>query len=680
MHKYNQLVWPLGVFTVLLTVYLFTLAPSISWWDCPEFITASWCWGIPHPPGNPLYITLGRVFCMWFNSPEMIARGVNFISGLTTAAAAVFIYLSLGSWIKPDNFKQNLSLSLAVICGFITFSMWDSAVEAEVYGVVSLLIAIQLWAAVKILNYQYRYLFLLSYLTALSVAVHPLPLLTTIPIVIAIVIHLFIHPPRFNLIKFLKIALIIIALAGLGISAVFIMYFRAQHNPPLNESAINSLDDLTRVLTRQQYQNYSPFTRQTSQLTGYPYWKGSLWQVGSYFNYWSWQHLPMIRKGTGGVMGSVVASFLSIVILLLSIYSFWKYRKFKPNLQLILIVLTLITFSFLLLWIMNFKFCPSDSNPFHIPQEPRSRDYFFSFSFALITIIAMISFVKSKKIFIQFIPGIFLLLLFYNGITGHPNRRCNYAPSSFAYNVFTSTTGKSILFVHGDNDTFPLWFAQIVQLQDPQTVVVNTSLLNASWYVHHIGEKLPFKLSKVYGDIYKDQWDPQYSDYETFCRNNLTSIITKSGQHILPGEIIQKCIILEAMNIDYNLNVVILDNDEFSKLVSSGSTYYNIYTTQKISYLESCWVGQGVLYQLNQGSQKVDILFENYIWRGIFRDCNLNEQGQIIYFDNLELNRSYLRDIDSRSMSIFYIRSLETIVPAHPQYLLLLEQLKSVMF
>lgn len=617
---------------------------------------------------------------MWFSSPEMIARAVNFISGLTTAAAAVFIWLGLRIWIKPDNFRQNLSLSLAVICGFITFSMWDSAVEAEVYGPVSLLIAVQLWTAVKILNFQYRYIFLLCYLTALSVAVHPLPLLTILPIIIALVIHLSVHPPPLNLKKYMKIILIIFALIVLGISAVFIMYFRAQHNPPLNESAISTVDDLTEVLTRRQYQNYSPLTRQTSLFTGYPYWKGLFWQVSSYFNYWSWQHLPMVRTGTGGFVGSVTASLISVIILLMSIYSFWKYRKFKPNTLSVLIILTLATYSLLLLWIMNFKFCPSDSNPLHLPQEPRSRDYFFSFSFALITITAMISFVKSKKIFLQFIPGIFLLLFLYNGFTGHPNRRGNYAASSFAYNVFASTAGHSILFVHGDNDTFPLWFAQIVQQADSQTVVVNTSLLNTSWYVHKIGEKLPFKLSKVYGDIYKEQWNSEYSDYETFCRNNLTSIITQSGRRILPGEIIQKCIILEAMNIDYNLNEVMLDEDEFSKLISSGLTSCNIYTTQKISFLKSCWVSQGVLYQLNQGSLQEYILFENYIWRGIFRDGNLNEQGQILYFDNLELNRAYLRDIDSRSMSIFYIRSLETIAPTFPQYLLLLEQLKSVMF
>lgn len=362
------------------------------------------------------------------------------------------------------------------------------------------------------------------------------------------------------------------------------------------------------------------------------------------------------------------------------VFSLWKFRNIKPKTILVLMVLMIVVFSLLLVWIMNFKFCPSDVNSHHIPQEPRSRDYFFSFSFILITIMALVFVVKSNKILLQILPGILILILLYNGFTGHPNRRGNFAPSSFASNILTTTSGKSILFVHGDNDTFPLWFAQIVQNTDPLTIVINTSLLNASWYVHQIGEKVPFTLSKVYGEIYHDQWNPEICDYEFYCRNHLTSIITESGHRILPNEIIQKCIILEAMNIDYSLKEIMLNDSEFSSLITSGTPSYNIYTTQIISFLDPCLVNQGILYQLHQGSRKANDLFNSYTWRGIIRENHLNENGEIIDFRSLELNPALLRDIDSRSMNVFYIRGLEIITNTYPKYFKLLELLKSVMF
>ena len=75
-----------------LGVYVKTLAPTVSFWDCGEFIATSYILGVPHPPGAPLYVLLGRVFTL-FPIGEVAIR-VNFMSALTSALAIWCVYLS----------------------------------------------------------------------------------------------------------------------------------------------------------------------------------------------------------------------------------------------------------------------------------------------------------------------------------------------------------------------------------------------------------------------------------------------------------------------------------------------------------------------------------------------------------------------------------------------------------
>src|SRR3989337_876440 len=86
--------WGCGlvVFAATFIIYCFTVAPTVSFWDCGEFIACSYILGIPHPPGTPLFVLIGRVFTLLpiFSS---IAPRVNFISVLFSSVTVWLSYL-----------------------------------------------------------------------------------------------------------------------------------------------------------------------------------------------------------------------------------------------------------------------------------------------------------------------------------------------------------------------------------------------------------------------------------------------------------------------------------------------------------------------------------------------------------------------------------------------------------
>ena len=72
-------------------VYFMTMAPTVSYWDCGEFIATSYILGVPHPPGSPLYLILGRIFSMLPTNPDIAFR-VNIISPIVSAFACMLLY------------------------------------------------------------------------------------------------------------------------------------------------------------------------------------------------------------------------------------------------------------------------------------------------------------------------------------------------------------------------------------------------------------------------------------------------------------------------------------------------------------------------------------------------------------------------------------------------------------
>src|SRR5512140_611041 len=141
------------VFLFALGVYAYCITPTVPYWDSGEFIATSYILGIPHPPGTPLYVLIGRLFT--FLPIATVAVRVNFLSALSSAVAVLFTYLIIVRLINRS-LKDELAdrpwlawLGGAVGAFFMAFSptFWDNAIEAEVYGGASAIMCFCVWLA-----------------------------------------------------------------------------------------------------------------------------------------------------------------------------------------------------------------------------------------------------------------------------------------------------------------------------------------------------------------------------------------------------------------------------------------------------------------------------------------------------------------------------------------------------
>ena len=199
--KYNLILgW--GVFLVSLIVYLLTMEPTASFWDCGEFIATAYKMEVGHPPGAPFFMVLGRFFTLFAGGDvTKVAVTVNILSATASAFTILFLFWTLTHLVRKFFSKEESTSPMAMITMFgaalvgslaYTFSdsFWFSAVEAEVYSTSSLFTAVVFWAILKWENVAdepgaNRWLILIAYLMGLSIGVHLLNLLA-IPAIIMV--------------------------------------------------------------------------------------------------------------------------------------------------------------------------------------------------------------------------------------------------------------------------------------------------------------------------------------------------------------------------------------------------------------------------------------------------------------------------------------------------------------
>ncbi len=182
-------------------VYLFSIADTVPYWDSGEFIATSYILGVPHPPGSPLYLIIGRLFSMIpFNAD--IAFRVNLISPIVSALAVMLLYLSTVKIITHWRGKVEHQMDAVIAFGgalvgslvfAFTDSHWFNAVEAEVYSMSTFFTAIVVWL---ILHWSERadekgnerYILIIAYMLGLATGVHLLILLA-LPFIALIVYY-----------------------------------------------------------------------------------------------------------------------------------------------------------------------------------------------------------------------------------------------------------------------------------------------------------------------------------------------------------------------------------------------------------------------------------------------------------------------------------------------------------
>ena len=191
-YKYNRI---FGIIAGLFSFVIFSLTvePTASYWDCAEYISTSAKLQIGHPPGAPLFQMLGAIFSILAFDVTQIAYAVNMMSVTSSALTIMFLFWSISLIAKEIlKVKEIVKVSEAIkifgssFLGSITFtftdSFWYNAVEAEVYAMATLILALLFWLGLKWVDdfgkvRSDKWLILISFVVGLSFGVHFMGLL-----------------------------------------------------------------------------------------------------------------------------------------------------------------------------------------------------------------------------------------------------------------------------------------------------------------------------------------------------------------------------------------------------------------------------------------------------------------------------------------------------------------------
>src|SRR6478609_1667237 len=181
-------------FSIALITYSLTVEPTMSFWDCGEYIATAAKLEVGHPPGAPLYQMIGAFFALFAGDDTRVALMVNMVSVFSSAFTILFLFWSSSILLKKlvSRFSEINNSNSIVILGssFVgalayTFSdsFWFNAVEAEVYAMASLLIALLFWLGLRWEQDMHeprgnKWLLIISLVTGLSFGVHFMALLT----------------------------------------------------------------------------------------------------------------------------------------------------------------------------------------------------------------------------------------------------------------------------------------------------------------------------------------------------------------------------------------------------------------------------------------------------------------------------------------------------------------------
>ena len=201
--KWNTILgW--AVFAIALLTYSLTLEPTVSYWDCGEYISTAVKLEVGHPPGAPLFQMLGAFFAMFTSDVTEIAKMVNFMSALASAFTILFLFWTITTLARKlvksgNDLSKSSSISIlgSGIVGALAYtfsdSFWFSAVEAEVYAMSSFLMALLFWLGLRWEAEMEKpqgnkWLLLISFVVGLSFGVHILSLLV-IPSIVFLYIY-----------------------------------------------------------------------------------------------------------------------------------------------------------------------------------------------------------------------------------------------------------------------------------------------------------------------------------------------------------------------------------------------------------------------------------------------------------------------------------------------------------
>lgn len=471
---------------VLLLIYAATLARGVTWWDAGEFLAAVHALGIPHPPGTPVYVLVAHVWAMLLAPATGYAIAVNLLSAASSAAACGIVAALVGEWLTSSTAGV-----AAGLCAGVTCTLWLNATETEVYATTLLLSVMILWVAEQGRRTRdTRWVLLAAYLAGLGWALH-LTALLTVPAALVLAAPVV---ARLRLRSWGRGA----ALALLGATPVLYLLLRARHDPAVNQGDPATLPALWAVLTRAQYDVAPLWPR-----------RAPLWlQLGNVFEYADWQFALGLHPDPPPALARTAVTLAYAALGVAGCV--WHRRQHRASWRAWLTLL--VTGSLGVALYLNLRAGPSYGVgivPHSAPREARERDYFFTWAWlawgawagigALVgarTIAARIQAGTARRALqVSTAPGtaravalvgtlaIALLPAVLNWPVVWQARRTEAREAAAAGPALLAPLPPRAVFLTvGDNDTYPLWYAQQVLGVRRDVVVVPVPLVVTRWY------------------------------------------------------------------------------------------------------------------------------------------------------------------------------------------------------
>ncbi len=531
--------WAAVTGIVVFLIYLATLAPTTAFWDTSEYIAAAYVLGIPHPPGNPLFTVLAHTWGA-LPLPASYAVRINLFAAVTSAASAALFFLAADRWMRevvPTRWARLAAAFAGILVGALSWTVWNqSTVNEKVYTVSMLSTALVLWLGVHWADdapgqHRDRWLVLIGYILTLSSTNHMMGVLAA-P---AVAIYVLFTEPSLLLKPWalwlgvavalavsgkwtvlvdgpdperIMVGLLLVGLAGytlwrdagefrrpmlyLALLAVVVgislnyafLPIRAAQLPPINEGEPTTWEALNQVLNRAQYGKPPVTLRQADFLS----------QLGNYRDYLGWQYAR-----DWGEIGSRAAMALFVLLGLGGAVALWQRdrRAFWASLTL------MGTLTLALIFYLNFKYgysYPVPPSRGAVLREVRERDYFFVVSFAAFGLwiaVGLGALMQSladalrgrsseRTAYLLASPVLLLALIPLLGNRVTASRDHETLARDFARDMLESLEPYAVLITAGDNDTFPLWYAQEVEHIRTDVTIANLSLMNTRWHLQQL--------------------------------------------------------------------------------------------------------------------------------------------------------------------------------------------------
>jgi tetratricopeptide (TPR) repeat protein len=572
----------LGAFAV----YAATAYRTVPFWDAGEFIATSTILGIPHQPSTPLYVLIGRVATLV--PVGSIALRMNLLSAVATALMVLFTFLAVerlgrrmfseapragtasarsqvgtnaaasapakppaaAASVAPARLQVPMQIA-PIVAGLVagalvafSSTIWFNAIEAEVYSLSGMVVALSLWLVVRWADrasaakgasagawspsHDFRVLLLVFYLLGLSVGIH-LGTYLVLPALLVFVIHQQVGQwgRTFSLLAALGAGLLAVALAGgiagamgaglesgaigflvvslllllvprlrrttaillflllLGLSVHLFLPIRSHLDPVINESEPDNWRAFWDTLTRAQYPPSNPLVRRAPLD----------FQFGHMFLRYVREQWPLLPGLAGPVAGTLLVGGAAVA-------GAWAQARRERSGFALLAMLALVTGPGMVIY-LNFT-----------DNEVRERDYFFTPFFQTMamwaglgagTAVQSLAGLRRGETRLPRLAAAGVLVVLIALLPAkiqwftHDRSRDSIA-RDYAYNMLVPLPQDSILFTNGDNDTFPLWYLQEVENIRKDVRVVNLSLLNTTWYIRQVRDyepRVPIRLTDI---------------------------------------------------------------------------------------------------------------------------------------------------------------------------------------